>query len=59
MFNEGDVVVLKSGSPYMTVSVVILPNGMNNFKENHYKCMWFVDDKPVEHIFSGSVLSKK
>ena len=46
-FKIGDVVMLKSGSPKMTVVSV---DGREVW------CQWFVDEKPVNSVFEGGAL---
>ena len=44
-FEAGDVVMLKSGGPYMTVSVVIQGSGLGGVTPGDLECQWF--DGPV------------
>jgi uncharacterized protein YodC (DUF2158 family) len=49
-FKIGDVVVLKSGGPKMTVNA-ILPNG-------RFMCAWFVGATPHKEQFNTDALEK-
>lgn len=48
MFNEGDLVTLKSGGPIMTVA--------SNEGEGLFFCQWFVDNEAKQHTFEGASL---
>ncbi|MCY9875899.1 DUF2158 domain-containing protein [Vibrio natriegens] len=48
MFSIGDIVVLKSGSPIMTVAYI------NN--EGNVTCQWFLDGDVKSHSFHPQTL---
>ena len=66
--NIGNVVVLKSGGPDMTVTGIIGdPQSEQNYAENYavtmgasqngdIKCSWFVNGKLVSEVFNPNVL---
>ena len=51
-FNPGDVVVLKSGGPKMTVSMT----GDDNFQRPTVWCDWFEGSKKVSNTFPPTSL---
>jgi uncharacterized protein YodC (DUF2158 family) len=51
-FKSGDVVMLKSGGPKMTVEDRSLYSGVQK-----YKCKWFDGTKYVEDLFMEEMLS--
>jgi uncharacterized protein YodC (DUF2158 family) len=56
-FQKGDVVVLKSGGPMMTV------NGIGNYvenggPENGVGCIWFDGNKQSGSVFDAATLEK-
>ena len=55
---KGDIVMLKSGGPKMTVSDVGNYAGFGTGPENGACCVWFEKDKPVERVFDVAVLQK-
>jgi len=61
-FNKGDVVVLKSGGPKMTVSDVGDYSGMAMGPKEGVKCIWFETvegvQRPQERVFDKAVLKK-
>ena len=46
---EGDVVVLKSGGPQMTV-------GEGGYDNNGYQCHWFKGSDPMKSIYPAASL---
>ncbi|ACO78286.1 hypothetical protein AvCA_20850 [Azotobacter vinelandii CA] len=58
-FVKGDIVVLKSGGPAMTVeSIGNYAEGLARGPERGAKCIWFDGGKPQEHVFDVAVLEK-
>lgn len=57
-FNRGDVVVLKSGGPPMTVDEV--PNNLLQFGDDrdNYLCRWFNGAAPAKGAYAEHVLEK-
>ena len=57
-FKKGNVVMLKSGGPAMTVTDIgDYSAGMGAGPEDGVKCVWFDDKKnPVERVFDAAVL---
>lgn len=55
-FSQGDVVVLKSGGPKMTIKGIgkygIVP------KEDNALCEWFDGNKRTEHVFELHAIEK-
>jgi uncharacterized protein YodC (DUF2158 family) len=62
-FKVGDVVVLKSGGPAMTVQEVIDPFGVKHQSES-FRCQWFSGKKlesgifPLESLNPSEVMDK-
>ncbi|WP_231876380.1 YodC family protein [Azotobacter vinelandii] len=58
-FVKGDIVVLKSGGPAMTIeSIGNYAEGLARGPERGAKCIWFDGGKPQEHVFDVAVLEK-
>lgn len=61
-FSKGDTVVLKSGSPLMTVhgyDEYIDPNGKSVESEEDVECVWFDGNKKKSDIFHQDILIKE
>lgn len=57
-FKKGDVVVMRSGGPKMTVADVGDYSGMGLGPENGVKCQWFEKTKSFEQVFDAEVLKQ-
>ena len=58
-FQKGDVVILKSGGPLMTVAEV--GNYAGDFgmgPEDGVQCVWFEKGKRDAHVFDAALLKK-
>lgn len=56
---KGDVVVLKSGGPDMTVDEIgDYSQGMGMGPTNGVHCVWFDGKKPMDKVFDAAVLKK-
>lgn len=55
-FKKGDVVVMRSGGPKMTVADVGDFSGFGMGPENGVKCQWFEKTKIHEQVFDAEVL---
>ncbi|CAG8863138.1 hypothetical protein PS627_00074 [Pseudomonas fluorescens] len=55
-FNVGDVVVMRSGGPKMTVADVGDYSGSGLGPQNGVKCQWFEKTKMHEQVFDAGVL---
>ena len=51
-FKKGDIVVLNSGSPSMTIEKIYTTSG----GDNKVDCAWFVDKEVKTHSFSAEAL---
>lgn len=56
-FNKGDLVVLKSGGPSMTVEKEII-SPSTSFFNGSYRCQWFAGKKLDSGIFPEESLDK-
>lgn len=52
-YKEGDVVILRSGGPRMTVS-----RAWNNEKGSWVECVWFDERTPKDKSFNAAVVQK-
>ncbi len=50
-FKEGDVVMLKSGGPSMTINKYLEDDDL-------YECVWFVDNKATYRTFKATTIEK-
>lgn len=55
-FKKGDVVVMRSGGPKMTVADVGDYSGYGLGPVNGVKCQWFDKTKMFEQVFDAEVL---
>ena len=55
-FKKGDVVVLRSGGPKMTVADIGDFSGFGLGPVNGVKCQWFDKTKRFEEVFDAEVL---
>lgn len=56
-FKPGDIVVLKSGGPKMTVVYEGTPNSNHQQQEGNYQCVWFNSGLSMESApFSENVI---
>lgn len=51
----GDVVMLKSGGPNMTIDKIAVFAGSTT---NQARCVWFEKNKQMSHVFELEVLEK-
>ena len=55
-FKKGDVVVMRSGGPKMTVADVGNYSGSGLGPEDGVKCQWFEKTKLFDQVFDAAVL---
>ena len=57
--NKGDVVILKSGSPKMTVENINRWDALKGiYEEEWIRCTWFQEDELMSEYFNISALEK-
>jgi uncharacterized protein YodC (DUF2158 family) len=57
-FQQGDVVRLKSGGPWMTITALGIYSGWTMSPADTASCRWFEGDKPQETVFDVALLEK-
>ena len=57
-FQKGDVVRLKSGGPYMTITALGDYSGWTPTPSHTASCLWFEGKKKQETIFDVAMLEK-
>jgi uncharacterized protein YodC (DUF2158 family) len=57
-FQQGDVVRLKSGGPWMTITALGIYSGWTMSPSDTASCRWFEGDKPQETVFDVALLEK-
>ena len=55
-WKHGDVVVLKSGGPKMTITDTVEHNGLARLKRPLFTCAWFSGSDVKEHNFDADAL---
>ncbi len=55
-FKKGDVVVMRSGGPKMTVADIGDYSGFGTGPKDGVKCQWFDKAKSFEEVFDAEVL---
>lgn len=55
-FKKGDIVIMRSGGPKMTVADLGDYSSYGTGPENGVKCQWFDKTKRLEDVFDAEVL---